>query len=572
MDVYSFVRSKNGDRSKGRRRRGIFSLAFLATTVLSFAFVTNALAVFNPTFEVTAVNPANADSVAQVVTRVTQNPDQRERPIGSSIVKFPVGWKVNNPAANAVTLCSLDDYNEETEDGMSTRCPDSSIIGHAVSDARIGNLDVHAEGDMYLLESNANDDAVHIGAFLPAVLRPGTPPIPYRVPADVTLEGALGQERIVVNYHDLPPVVVRTFDLTINGGANGIIRTSASCGQGTFDAEFTAPGEAAVRAQDQINLRGNCQYDFPGNNIPGSGIDGYTRGGALDFNVFRPVLNVRLSQGNNPTTTLALKDLDGNPAYNNRMNNGTAGFQSMDSFNISFDSNVRLKANAVQRCGANHQPGAWANGAEPCRASDIGTTVMEVRAAQQDHTIRGNVYLSAPLENGDPASLRLVYPNPPKRLNSDGNLDTRDPIVLRARLMSGPGNTKHVFLEDIPTVYEIREFYLEIEGRVGNANVITRRAGACDNRVFGDFGATFWSDRGGLSLFFASCSRNANWQLPRHPTGMQMQAGPLPQQFKSSKAKRAKGKAKRCAKARKATKKGKKRLKAKAASVCKKRR
>lgn len=148
-----------------------------------------------------------------------------------------VGLNVNNAAG----LCTTAQFDARS-------CPANSIVGHASVDSI---LHVPLTGPVYFVQGQAGKG----GNPLPRLFVPLTG---EGVTIDLVAQTTLKDNRIVTTFDPIPDVPFTTFDMTINGGAGGILGLDAQGCSSTLTSLVQMDGYNGKLSDSTVTVPAGC--------------------------------------------------------------------------------------------------------------------------------------------------------------------------------------------------------------------------------------------------------------------------------------------------------------------------
>lgn len=194
---------------------------------------------YNPRLDLTLedVGPGQAPAIRGVVT---QGPG--EATTGRAKITFPAAFKINSQ--NTAKHCSAEDLAAKT-------CLEESRIGTVTASSPLLPLGEEERGGVYL--AGLTGDSIKMEAQLHGF-----------VDLTIKAEGRLaaGTLELVNEFKDLPTVPVSGFDLRLEGGAKGIIKTPKTCGPQTVKSLFVSHSGKEVSQDLPVDIRCNRGPDL----------------------------------------------------------------------------------------------------------------------------------------------------------------------------------------------------------------------------------------------------------------------------------------------------------------------
>lgn len=492
-------------------------LAALGLLALLSIAAAPAGAAFNPGFEVNLSNGPNggmkalADSVPQFETVLTNTyNDDGSDFINLRRIKmtFPPGWKVNNvepDSDNPITHCQLETEPNGGEfliasedDATKNNCPDDSIVGRVettLKDLIHSNDTMLGRGHIYLMETDENNEPVKLGVYM-AIDHSTIGLITFILVGDVTLEGRLGQERIVADFPIPAELVIYNIRfLLTNDKARGLIRTPINCGAMRFDALLSGAtnvnsnviAETATRSATS-RIDADCNVRNP-----------------ITPRYFEPFFTVKADEGMAPR---AGRPSDLTVKIRGKMNNGDRLYQSLGGLSLRLPEGMAGSAFPFangERCPANAEwmvEGQRETRPNTCSDFDVGDVKATVMAAQDTHRVSGDIYIAdSPRERGTGSrlglgNLKFVFKDLPNRLNIDDDFSSKDVLVVEGRLgLNAETNRVEATISRLPTTYEIRDITARLDGTPpGSVRPLLINPTHCDSGNI--FSGLFAGDRG----------------------------------------------------------------------------
>jgi hypothetical protein len=322
--------------------------------------------------------------------------------------------------------------------GNPESCPDASRIGSIEVDTPL--VDHPLVGSVYLATPHDNPFGSLLAIY--AVIDDKPSGVLIKLPGHVEADPSTG--RLVTTFDNNPQLPFSHFKLSFFGGAHGVLRTPATCGNYSTTSEMTpwsAPDSGPPAA---------AKDDYSISTPPAGGGCGasLTNAPSLDAGVVSPVaakyspfvLHLRRGDGSQPISSFATKLPPG-------LTGKLAG--------VAQCSDAALAA-AAAKTGAEEQ-------ASPsCPASShVGSVVAGAGAGPSPFYAHGNAYLAGPYK-GAPLSMAVITP----ALAGPYDLGT---IVVRAALhVDGASGQITAVSDPIPSILQgipldVRSIDLELD-------------------------------------------------------------------------------------------------------------
>jgi hypothetical protein len=207
----------------------------LATPLVALALAAPAGAAYDPRFTLT-VEPGTASTAAAITSTITQAPG--EDPGKTVRVTLPPGFGPN--PATRLTAC-------EPADEARMACPAGSRMGTATAVADAFGLTPTLSGPVFWGGLAGGD--FRLVSFLT-----GDPV--FGAQKIVGLAGLRGDGSLETVFDDLPPILVTSFTLALDGGERSLIRTPATCGDSQISALFTSHQGQQVSRTAPLSITG----------------------------------------------------------------------------------------------------------------------------------------------------------------------------------------------------------------------------------------------------------------------------------------------------------------------------
>ncbi len=381
---------------------------------------------FKPTLKARpTTNVADSPSGLAVDLEVPQTSSLSQRATSNlkkAEVTLPEGLVVNPSGANGLSGCSSAqigiDNATAVPNGNAPACPASSRIGSIEVESAL--VDHPLPGSVYAATPGDNPFGSLLAIY--AVIEDPRAGLLVKLPGHVVADSNTG--RLVATFDNNPQLPFSHFKLNFFGGAHGVLRTPATCGNYSTNASLTP--WSAPDSGPPATPKDNYAISTP----PAGGSCGATLTNApsLDAGVVSPVaskytpfvLHLRRNDGSQPIssfkTTLP-------PGLTGRLA-GTAEC-----------SDVAL-ASAASKTGAQEQS------SPSCPSSShLGSVVAGAGAGPSPYYAHGDAYLAGPYK-GAPLSLAVITP----AVAGPYDLGT---IVVRAALRVD-GSTGQITAESDP--------------------------------------------------------------------------------------------------------------------------
>lgn len=365
-------------------------------------------------------------------------------PLRKAEVTLPEGFVVNPSSANGLSGCSSAQIGINPDNGVANEaeptCPSASRIGSAQVETPL--LEKQLPGSVYI--ATPDDNPFHSLLAIYLVIDDPASGTLIKLPGHVVPDLQTG--RLTATFDNNPQLPFSDLKIDLKSGAQGVLRTPATCGPSSTTAEMTpwsAPGSgpAATPHDDYAFTQsptGSCaagQGDLP--NAP-SFDAGSTSSLAGAYTPF--VLNLRRNDGTQQFSTITVTPPRGLLAR-------LAG--------TPYCSDGQLAA-AASKTGT-------AEGASPScpLASQIGTVKVGAGAGPSPYFTDGKVYLAGPYR-GAPLSLAIITP----AVAGPFDLGT---VVVRSALEVDPETTQITAVSDpIPQILkgiplDVRQIALKLD-------------------------------------------------------------------------------------------------------------
>jgi hypothetical protein len=387
---------------------------------------------FKPTLKARpTTNVADSPSGLDVDLEVPQTSSLSQRATANlrkAEVTLPEGLVVNPAGANGLLGCSSAQIGIDNATGVTNgnapACPASSRIGSIEVESAL--VDHPLPGSVYA--ATPGDNPFHSLLAIYAVIEDPRAGLLVKLPGHVVPDPNTG--RLITTFDNNPQLPFSHFQLSFFGGAHGVLRTPATCGNYSTTSSLTpwsAPDSGPpATAKDDYSISappagGGCGSSLANNP-------------SLDAGVVSPVAA--------KYTPFVL---------HLRRNDGT---QQISSFKTTLPPGLTGKLAGVAQCSdaalaaAASKSGAAEQASPSCPASShVGSVVAGAGAGPSPYYAHGDAYLAGPYK-GAPLSMAVITP----AVAGPYDLGT---IVVRAALRVN-GATGQITAESdpIPSILE----------------------------------------------------------------------------------------------------------------------
>lgn len=345
-----------------------------------------------------------ADSPGAITAGMTfpaQKPGELSQAhVKTANVVLPQGYELSGAAGSEPGFVGCADEDFAITSTTPANCPAGSQVGTVVfSSPLIANP---LSGVVYLAKQRPGASPIRLFIFA----QTGDAPEAVRIKLSAIVVPDPNTGQLSTQLENLPPVPFTSFRLTFRGGDTAIVSGPRSCGTRTGYTEVVPDnGGPVAKPSADITVDKGCD----------------SVGG------FNPELATSLKTTQAASPTVLTADLN-RPSGSSRMKAAT--------FHLPAGFSGRLTA--AEQC-----PVGPASAGECGADSRVGAVTVRVGAGPVPSPIDGNVYLTAPQQDGDLAGLSIVVPGQFGPLNF-GNL------VVLARIVVRPDIGLDIVVKDIP--------------------------------------------------------------------------------------------------------------------------
>ncbi|MGH2973354.1 MAG: hypothetical protein ACRDLL_00585 [Solirubrobacterales bacterium] len=349
---------------------------------------------FNPTLKARpTTNTADSPSGLEADLNIPQTSSLSERATANlrkAVVGLPEGLVVNPSGANGLAGCSSAqlgiDNATTVPNGNAVSCPDASRIGSIEVETAL--VDHPLLGSVYAATPHDNPFGSLLAIY--AVIDDKPSGLLLKLPGHVEADPSTG--RLVTTFDNNPQLPFTHFKLKFFGGAHGVLRTPATCGNYATTSSLTpwsAPDSgppATPRDEYAISTPpagGSCGGSLPNNP-------------SLDAGVVSPIA------GKYSPFVLHLRRSDGT--------------QQISSFTTKLPEGLTAKLAGVSECSdaalsaAASKTGAAEQASPSCPSSTrVGSVVAGAGAGPSPYYAHGEAYLAGPYK-GAPLSIAVITP------------------------------------------------------------------------------------------------------------------------------------------------------------------
>jgi len=417
---------------------------------------------FKPTLKARpTTNVADSPSGLEVDLEVPQTSSLSQRSTANlrkAEVTLPEGLVINPSGANGLASCSSAqigiDTNTAVPNGNPVACPPASRIGSIEVDSSL--VDHPLPGSVYT--ATPYDNPFNSLLAIYAVIEDPRAGLLVKLPGHVVPDPSTG--RLVATFDNNPQLPFSHFKLNFFGGAHGVLRTPATCGDYSTTSSLTpwsAPDSGPPAAP---------RDDYSISTPPSGGGCGASLANSpsLDAGVISPVASKYTP------FVLHLRRGDGS--------------QQISSFTTKLPPGLTGRLAGTAECsdaalaGAAGKSGAAEQASPSCPASShLGSVVAGAGAGPSPYYAHGDAYLAGPYK-GAPLSLAVITP----AVAGPYDLGT---IVVRAALRLDP-NTGQITAESDPIPSILKGIPLDVRSidvQIDRPN-FTRTGTSCDPSMF----------------------------------------------------------------------------------------
>jgi hypothetical protein len=384
---------------------------------------------FDPTLEARpTTNVADSPSGLDVQLHIPQNEDPDEiasAHLRDSVVTLPKGMTVNPASANGLGACTEAQIDLHGE--APAQCPNDSKLGtvEVITPA----LDHPVDGSVYIATPDANPFGSLLALYI-ALHDPETG-IVVKLPGEVEADPVTGQ--LTARFEENPQLPFEDLRLRFFGGADGSLRTPATCGTYTTTSSLT-PWSAPESGPPAVPSDTWEIQQAPGGGPCPTSEDALSRAVSFDAGTVTPIAGAH--------SPLVI---------NLRREDGTQQFSALD---ITPPPGLVGKLAGIPYCphSALEEAAAKAGRAEEASpscpvASYVGSVVAGAGAGPKPYYAQGRAYLTGPYKSA-PLSLTIITPA------TAGPFDLGT-IVVRTALFVNPKTAQISAVSDpLPTILE----------------------------------------------------------------------------------------------------------------------
>jgi hypothetical protein len=349
---------------------------------------------FKPTLKARpTTSTADSPSGLEVDLGVPQTDSLSERAtahLRKTVVTLPEGLVVNPSGANGLAGCSSAQIGIDTStavpNGNPVTCPDASRIGSVEVNSVL--VDHPLPGSVYV--ATPHDNPFNSLLAIYAVIDDKPSGTLIKLPGHVVPDPSTG--RLVATFDNNPQLPFSHFKLNFFGGAHGVLRTPATCGNYSTTSEMTpwsAPDTGPpATPKDDYSIStppagGSCAASLPNNPSLDAGVVSPV---AAKYSPF--VLHLRRGDGSQQISSFTTKLP---PGLTGRLA-GTA--ECSDAALAAAAAKTGTQEQASPSCPA---------------SSHLGSVVAGAGAGPSPYYAHGDAYLAGPYK-GAPLSLAVVTP------------------------------------------------------------------------------------------------------------------------------------------------------------------
>ncbi|MGH2974083.1 MAG: hypothetical protein ACRDLL_04345 [Solirubrobacterales bacterium] len=347
---------------------------------------------FNPTLKARpTTNTADSPSGLEVDLEVPQTSSLSQRAtahLQKAVVTLPEGLAINPSGANGLSGCSSAQVGIDTGTGVPNGnpvvCPDASRIGTVEVDTPL--VDHPLLGSVYAAVPHDNPFDSLLAIY--AVIDDKPSGILVKLPGHVVPDPNTG--RLVTTFDNNPQLPFSHFKLSFFGGAHGVLRTPATCGNYSTTSSLTpwsAPDSGPPATPHD---------DYSISSPPSGGSCSLPNNPSLDAGVVSPIAATY------SPFVLHLRRGDGT--------------QQISSFTTKLAPGLTARLTGTAECSdaalaaAASKSGAAEQASSSCPASShVGSIVAGAGAGPSPYYAHGDAYLAGPYK-GAPLSLAVITP------------------------------------------------------------------------------------------------------------------------------------------------------------------
>ncbi len=349
---------------------------------------------FHPTLKARpTTNVADSPSGLEVDLEVPQTSSLSQRATSNlrkAVVTLPEGLVINPSGANGLVGCSSAQIGIDTStavpNGNPVACPDASRIGSMEVDSPL--VDHPLPGSIYT--ATPYDNPFHSLLAIYAVIEDPRAGLLIKLPGHVVPDPNTG--RLVTTFDNNPQLPFSHFKLNFFGGAHGVLRTPATCGDYSTMSSLTpwsAPDSGPpVAPRDDYSISSPPSGGSCGSSLANSP--------SLDAGVVSPVA------AKYTPFVLHLRRGDGS--------------QQISSFKTKLPPGLTGRLAGTAECSgaalaaAAGKSGAAEQASPSCPSSShLGSVVAGAGAGPSPYYAHGDAYLAGPYK-GAPLSLAVITP------------------------------------------------------------------------------------------------------------------------------------------------------------------
>ena len=341
-------------------------------------------------------------------------------------IALPEGIKLNPSAASGLLGCS--EVQVDLHGAGNSTCPEASKLGAV--ELKTPLVDHPLKGSVYLASPNANPFGSLLAVYV--VVDDSTSGVIIKLAGKVTANQQTGQ--LTASFEENPQQPFEDLKLSFFPGAQGILRTPATCGSYVSTSQLTpwsapesgAPATPTDSFQIQFGPSGSSTCSHQVSEEPSS-LRFHAGTEAPQAGVYSP-FSLRLVREDG-SQELSGFDATLPPGLTGRL------------VGIPYCSDVQIAA-------ASHNSGATEKAKPSCpTASEVGTVDIAAGAGPTPYYVQGHAYLAGPYK-GAPLSLEVITP----AVAGPFDLGT---VAVRAALFIDPETTQiHVVSDPIPSILQ----------------------------------------------------------------------------------------------------------------------
>ncbi|HEV7773300.1 MAG TPA: hypothetical protein VGO48_08470 [Conexibacter sp.] len=294
---------------------------------------------------------------------------RRQSAVHDTTVVLPTGMTVNPSVANGLEACT-DAQFAQSDRTTAAGCPAASQIGTVtfVSPLFLQTF----EGPVYYGEKTAT-------TFNRLFLDVPIPGLHLKLVGGVTLNASTGQ--VTTTFQDLPQLPFTTFNLTFQGGNRSVLVNPQTCGTNTASADLTPFARLTDPTPPNATPTASFTTSFDGAGAPCAA-------------ALKPWF----------TTTPSNLKSGGRTSYTLKFGRGDRDKRiGKVTFHLPRGLIGNLALSGLTQC-----PLADAAKATCAASSKIGGATVEAGSGPAPVSLPGDVFLTAPQVNGDPAGLSVL--------------------------------------------------------------------------------------------------------------------------------------------------------------------